>query len=590
METFKSKISIAGLFICALAIIFLLAGQDVKALAQEKDLCSEQVMLPMGGDDIEAAFTGQWGWGAPGIKIFGRDAALGETLTAPLSEYEQDFHLRAFMDPLPVHNACPGYGYFRDANMSIITRVTLGNRRVLILVRHAGGRGFKPGNEGFLQVRNGWSIAEVLSDQGPDNSYSGFGTTINIPGGRVEWQGRGGCPACACLENHTKISLVVEKNSTGPLYTPFVSTRTTDADVEAAVTNQWGWGAPPIYIFGDPAGVGQVATATLSEYEEKYALCAFEDPLPVYGRCPGYGYIRDANMSVISRISLGKGRVLVVVRHDGARGNRPGSEGYVQLGNGWRIEKVISAGNDNYSFGFGVRIDQENGTVEWQGRTGCPGCACHEGPAFISVVASKRSDPVISSIDPDSGPIGVPVTIHGSFFGSSPGSVTFSGIEAGEVISWSDTEIVARVPAGAVTGPVVVHTADNKDSNDVTFTVESISAVVDVDPDTLNRKSKGKWVTVYIELPAAYDVNEIKVDTVKIVSVNGVPLEEPLQAEAKPTAIGDYDLDGAPDLMVKFSRAGLIQAVSPGQCTLIVKGELNNGAVFESSDTIRVIK
>lgn len=590
MRKFNKKVCFAGFFLLGLVMAISLVYQNANALTHEKDPCFEQVVIPKGSDDIDAAFTNQWGWGAPPIKIFGRSAALGETVTATLIEYEEDFHLRAFMDPLPIHYACPGYGYFRDADMSIISRVTLGNRRELILIRHAGGRGFRPGSEGFVQLRNGWTICEVLSEQGPQNSYFGFGLAVDTANGRVEWQGRGACPACACFENYTKMALVVEKGSTGPIFTPFTSTRATTADIEAAVTAQWGSGAPPIKIFGKDAGVGQAVTATLKEYEEKYSLCAFEDPLPVYGSCPGYGYIRDANISIISRISLGQGKVLVVVRHDGARGYRPGSQGYVQLGNDWCIEKIISANNDTYSFGYGVRIDQENGTIEWQGRTGCPGCACHEGPAYISVVVTKRSDPTITHIEPDSGPIGTLVTIYGSHFGTVGGTVTFNGIQAEEIISWSDTEIVTRVPLQATTGPVVVHRADNKDSNDVTFTVEDIEAMIDVDPDTLNRKSKGKWVTAYIELVEGYDAAGIDAGSVAIAVVNNIELDVPLTAEAKPLAIGDYDSDGIPDMMVKFDRAALIQVVTPGNCTLTLVGELNEGPTFRGSDTIRVIK
>jgi hypothetical protein len=39
---------------------------------------------------------------------------------------------------------------------------------------------------------------------------------------------------------------------------------------------------------------------------------------------------------------------------------------------------------------------------------------------------------------------------------------------------------------------------------------------IDIDPDTLNLKSKIKWVTAYIELPGGYDVADIDVGTVKL--------------------------------------------------------------------------
>ena len=45
-------------------------------------------------------------------------------------------------------------------------------------------------------------------------------------------------------------------------------------------------------------------------------------------------------------------------------------------------------------------------------------------------------------------------------------------------------------------------------------------AGVDTDPDTLNLKSNGKFVTVYIELPEGYNVEDIDLE---IVRLEGVP-------------------------------------------------------------------
>lgn len=107
-----------------------------------------------------------------------------------------------------------------------------------------------------------------------------------------------------------------------------------------------------------------------------------------------------------------------------------------------------------------------------------------------------------------------------------------------------------------------------------------IPATVNFDPDTLNLKSKGNATTVYIELPAGYDVNQIDVSSIML---NGT-----VPALAKPTEIGDYDGDGVPDLMVKFNRQDLIAILSIGEATLTITGEVN-GIPFEGSDTIRVI-
>ena len=80
--------------------------------------------------------------------------------------------------------------------------------------------------------------------------------------------------------------------------------------------------------------------------------------------------------------------------------------------------------------------------------------------------------PSISTLTPNSASVGAPVTIIGSNFGSTQGtgSLRFSGIAAA-VSSWSDTAIVASVPAGAASGSVVVITAAGASSNSVAFTV-----------------------------------------------------------------------------------------------------------------------
>ena len=78
--------------------------------------------------------------------------------------------------------------------------------------------------------------------------------------------------------------------------------------------------------------------------------------------------------------------------------------------------------------------------------------------------------PVISRLDPDSGPVDTEVRIHGSNFGDRTGSVTFNGVTASPN-QWNDQTIRVRVPDGATTGPVVVTTAGGQSSAGVTFTV-----------------------------------------------------------------------------------------------------------------------
>jgi len=104
---------------------------------------------------------------------------------------------------------------------------------------------------------------------------------------------------------------------------------------------------------------------------------------------------------------------------------------------------------------------------------------------------------------------------------------------------------------------------------------------VDFDPDVLNLRSKGSFVTVYIELPEDFDVGEIDVSSIRL---NGT-----VRALDWPTEIGDYNDNGIPDLMVKFDRAGVQEILEPGrQVEITITGDVA-GIAFQGSDTIRVM-
>ena len=98
----------------------------------------------------------------------------------------------------------------------------------------------------------------------------------------------------------------------------------------------------------------------------------------------------------------------------------------------------------------------------------------------------------------------------------------------------------------------------------------------------LNPKSKGNWVTSYIELPEGYAAENIDVSTV---TLDGI-----ISAESSPTQVGDHDDDGIPDLMVKFDRQTLIGYLgeATGEVTLTLTGDVDEKP-FEGSDTIIVI-
>jgi sugar lactone lactonase YvrE len=87
--------------------------------------------------------------------------------------------------------------------------------------------------------------------------------------------------------------------------------------------------------------------------------------------------------------------------------------------------------------------------------------------------------PVIDLVNPASGTIGTSITISGSNFGAVQGSstVTFNGITATPT-SWTNTSILAPVPAEATSGPVVV-TVGGVASNGVNFSLPGISYIYD---------------------------------------------------------------------------------------------------------------
>jgi len=126
------------------------------------------------------------------------------------------------------------------------------------------------------------------------------------------------------------------------------------------------------------------------------------------------------------------------------------------------------------------------------------------------------------------------------------------------------------------------------------FAAFGIGAAVDIYPETLNLKSSGTWITVYIELPEGYNVSDINVITVF--------LDGTIPADSELWKIGDYDRDGVSDMMVKFDRQTVIDYIwafklyhmgiplpkEGVEVELTITGSLN-AETIEGSDTIRVI-
>ena len=95
------------------------------------------------------------------------------------------------------------------------------------------------------------------------------------------------------------------------------------------------------------------------------------------------------------------------------------------------------------------------------------------GHATVGRIFTVKA-PVVGSLSPAAGALGIPLHIAGSNFGTTQGAstVTIGGTEAA-VISWSNTRIACAVPSDAVTGPVVVTTAVGPSNSTKIFTVKA---------------------------------------------------------------------------------------------------------------------
>ena len=140
---------------------------------------------------------------------------------------------------------------------------------------------------------------------------------------------------------------------------------------------------------------------------------------------------------------------------------------------------------------------------------------------------------------------------------------------------------------GIVDTPYVIDT-NNQDNYPLMepWTPPPIIATIDIDPDTLNLRSQGRWVTLYIELPQDLNPEEIDLGSIMLNDTVGIDHDAPTQ-------IGDFDGDGVSDLMVKFNRTELtsylynILEVKLDTVALTVSGQLTDATPFEGSDIVR---
>ncbi len=270
-----------------------------------------------------------------------------------------------------------------------------------------------------------------------------------------------------------------------------------------------------------------------------------------------------------------------------------------------------------------------NFTVESTGETSLDLCLTEMLDSSANVIAHEVNDGYFSNLavhdlavidvnaDPTEVPVGESITINVTMWNQGDLSETFNvtiyydttfietrtgiTLEAGKnttlTFTWNTTLVSPgnyTITAEASEVPGETDLEDNTLQSDqiVTVTPPTISATIDVDPDALNLKSKGRWVTCYIEVSDGCNVSDIDRTTVMLngtVPVDTFWVDKPLES-----VIGDYDNDAIPDLMVKFDRQALIEFLktegfTDAEATLAISAEAN-GVSFDATDTIKVIR
>ena len=106
-----------------------------------------------------------------------------------------------------------------------------------------------------------------------------------------------------------------------------------------------------------------------------------------------------------------------------------------------------------------------------------------DGSGSFDLSVELVQKPTIISITPNSAAVGTVVQIKGNNFGASQnkGEVWFGAVKAlaSDIVSWVDTQIDVKVPAGATTGDVHV-VVNNINSNNTSFTLSNGAEITNV--------------------------------------------------------------------------------------------------------------
>ena len=170
------------------------------------------------------------------------------------------------------------------------------------------------------------------------------------------------------------------------------------------------------------------------------------------------------------------------------------------------------------------------------------------------VVSAIDSSPEITSISPTQGAVGDTIKITGKKFGAPLGSsnVTFNNTVATQNISWTDTQILVKIPNGATSGKLYVNVGTKK-SNGIDFTL----TVANSDPVISN-----------LSITSGYPGQEVTINGSKFGSTQGLVNFNTTQA---------VQINSWTDTKISVNIPG---GATTGPLTVTVGGKKSNGINF----------
>jgi hypothetical protein len=125
-----------------------------------------------------------------------------------------------------------------------------------------------------------------------------------------------------------------------------------------------------------------------------------------------------------------------------------------------------------------------------------------------------------------------------------------------------------------------------------------INATIDLTPGNMNIKGNGLYFTAYIEIEEnanQYTIDQIDKTSICLKKANDtmIMINGEMLYTVGSVGYGDYDVDGIPDLMVKFNRQALSKFLlangfKPGDVSLTIGGNFYDGTKFEGAKTITI--